>query len=114
AGPRSGLCAALMLSPRAGAAQAPATTDSLALQRLLVAEDGRGTGRDGLSPLIAALTSTDTLLRRLAVSGLGRLQRPELGRVLLPSLADTLPAVRAEAANAVAQSMRRLRRGAAT
>ena len=53
------------------------------------------------------------LLRRLAVRGLGRFQRPELGRRLLPSLADPVPAVRAEAANAVAQSLRRLRRSEA-
>ena len=111
--PRVALCVALMLAPRAGAAQAPATVDTAAFQRLLVAEDARGTGSDGLGPLTAALTSADTLLRRLAVRGLGRFQRPALGRVLLPSLTDTLPAVRAEAANAVAQSMRRVRRGAA-
>ena len=107
-------CAALALSSRQVAAQTPALVDTAALQRLLVAEDARGTGRDGLGPLMAALTSTDTLLRRLAVRGLGRFQRPELGRILLPSLTDTLPAVRAEAANAIAQSMRDVRRGATT
>jgi cyclophilin family peptidyl-prolyl cis-trans isomerase/HEAT repeat protein len=78
-----------------------------------VAEDARGTGADGLDPLLAALSGRDTLLRRLAVRGLGRLQRPELGRRLLRSLADPAPAVRAEAANAVAQSLRRLRRSEA-
>jgi cyclophilin family peptidyl-prolyl cis-trans isomerase len=104
-------CVALLLSSRSGAAQASATVDTAALQRLLVAEDARGTGRDGLGPLLTALSSGDTLLRRLAVRGLGRVQRPELGRALLPSLRDPLPAVRAEAANAVAQSMRRVHRG---
>jgi len=108
-GLRLGLCAALAL--RAGPALAQDTT---ALQRLLVAEDARGTGPDGLSPLVSALRGPDTLLRRLAVRGLGRAQRPELGRLLLASLADPLPAVRAEAANAVAQSLRRVKRGAAT
>jgi len=111
--PRVALCVALMLAPRVGAAQAPATVDTAAFQRLLVAEDARGTGSDGLGPLTAALTSADTLLRRLAVRGLGRFQRPALGRVLLPSLTDPLASIRAEAANAVAQSMRRVRRGAA-
>jgi peptidyl-prolyl cis-trans isomerase B (cyclophilin B) len=105
------LCAVPMLSSRPGAAQTPAPVDTLALQRLLIAEDARGTGPDALSPLLTALTSTDTLLRRLAVRGLGRIQRPDLGRLLLPALADSLPAVRAEAANAVAQSLRRARRG---
>src|SRR5262245_43990151 len=82
----------------------PVTTDTAALQRLLVAEDARGTGTDGLAPLLDALRGPDTLLRRLAVRGLGRFQRPELGRLVLPSLADPVPAVRAEAANAIAQS----------
>jgi hypothetical protein len=80
------------------------------LQRLLVAEDARGTGRNGIAPLLEALGGGDTLLRRLAVRGLGRLQRPELGRVLLPLLTDSVPAVRGEAANAIAQSLRRSKR----
>jgi len=104
---RLGLCAALAL--QAGPALAQDTT---ALQRLLVAEDARGTGPEGLSPLLSVLRGPDTLLRRLAVRGLGRAQRPELGRLLLASLTDPVPAVRAEAANAVAQSLRRLKRGA--
>jgi cyclophilin family peptidyl-prolyl cis-trans isomerase len=103
-----GLALTLRASLAAGQSAAPANT--AVLQRLLVAEDARGTGTDGLDPLLAALSDSDTLLRRLAVRGLGRLQRPELGRRLLPSLADPVPAVRAEAANAVAQSLRRLRR----
>ena len=104
----------------AGQAAAPAAAgaatqalDTALLQRLLVAEDARGTGAEGLDPLLAALSGSDTLLRRLAVRGLGRFQRPELGRRLLASLADPVPAVRAEAANAVAQSLRRLPRKAA-
>src|SRR6476646_6192089 len=76
-GLRLGLCAALGL--RAGPALAQ---DTPALQRLLVAEDARGTGPDGLSPLVSALRGPDTLLRRLAVRGLGRAQRPELVRLL--------------------------------
>jgi HEAT repeat protein len=112
--PQLALCVALTLSAQPVAAQAPATVDTATLQRLLVAEDARGTGRDGSGPLLAALMSSDTLLRRLAVRGLGRFQRPELGQVLLPSLTDSLASVRAEAANAVAQSMRRVRRGAAS
>ncbi len=109
-----GLALTLWSSPAAGQAAAPAAAvDTALLQRLLVAEDARGTGAEGLDPLLAALTGSDTLLRRLAVRGLGRVQRPELGRRLLPSLADPHPAIRAEAANAVAQSLRRLRRTAA-
>ena len=88
----------------------PGTPDPVVLQRLLVAEDARGTGREGLEPLLTALGGSDTLMRRLAVRGLGRFQQPELGRRLLPLLADPVPAVRAEAANAVAQSLRRTKR----
>ena len=105
---------ALTLLPGAGAAQGPGSSpDTAALQRLLVAEDARGTGRDGLEPLLAAFAGQDTLMRRLAIRGLGRLQRPELGLRLLPSLADPDPSVRVEAANAVAQSVRGVRRDAA-
>ncbi|MGN6391372.1 MAG: peptidylprolyl isomerase [Gemmatimonadales bacterium] len=89
----------------------PATADTAGLQRLLVAEDARGTGPDSIAPLTDALHGSDTLLRRLAVRGLGRLQRPEVGRTLLASLDDPIPAIRAEAANAIAQSLRRVRRG---
>jgi cyclophilin family peptidyl-prolyl cis-trans isomerase len=110
-----GLALTLWASVAAGqaAASGSASADTAVLQRLLAAEDARGTGADGLEPLLAALSGGDTLLRRLAVRGLGRFQRPELGRRLLPLLADPVPAVRAEAANAVAQSLRRLRRSAA-
>ena len=100
-------------SGQAGQAAALAAADTAALQRLLAAEDARGTGPDRIEPLLAALKGPDTLLRRVAVRGLGRFQRPELGRLLLSSLNDPLPSVRAEAANAVAQSLRRVKRGAA-
>src|SRR6478672_5814761 len=83
--PRSlllGLCVLAVWRPHVLAAQARAVADTAALQRLLVAEDARGTGHDGLAPLLETLQGTDTLLRRLSVRGLGRLQRPELGRML--------------------------------
>ena len=113
-GSRIALCLALTLAARSGAAQTPTdlTVRTDALQGLLVAEDARGTGPEGLAPLLTALRSSDTLLHRLAIRGLGRLQRPELGRLLLPYLHDSLPSARAEAANAIAQSLRRVRRGA--
>ncbi|MEO7455976.1 MAG: peptidylprolyl isomerase [Gemmatimonadaceae bacterium] len=88
-------------------------TDTVALQRLLVAEDARGLGADGLAPIVDGLASRDTLLRRVAVRAVGRLQRPDLGVRLVPLLSDASPAIRAEAANAMAQSLRRARRGAA-
>lgn len=106
-------CVLLLLAPPALGAQQPRGPDRTALQRILVAEDARGHGSDGLAPLLDALQNPDTLLRRVAVRGLGRLQRPELGLRLVASLADTAPAVRAEAANGIAQSLKRVRRGTA-
>ncbi|MFL5514966.1 MAG: HEAT repeat domain-containing protein [Gemmatimonadales bacterium] len=101
----------ILLAPGTGTAQPPAQQpDTTTLQRILAAEDARGTGPDGLTPLLDARSSPDTLLRRLAVRGLGRMQRPELGRLLVPLLRDSIPAVRAETATAIAQSMRRVPR----
>lgn len=100
----------IFLSPGAAAAQGPAQPDTTTLQRVLTAEDARGTGADGLTPLLDARSSPDTLLRRIAVRGLGRMQRPALGRLLVRLLRDSVPAVRAEAATAIAQSMRRVPR----
>ena len=115
-GPLLCLCVALAPWPGRSVAQVPATAtfDHAALQRLLVAEDARGTGPEGLGPLLSALTSADTLLQRVAIRGLGRLQRPDLGRLLLQQLAAPDPSLRAEAANAVAQSMRGVGRGTMT
>ena len=105
------LAVLILLSPGAAAAQGPVQPpDTSRLQRLLTAEDARGTGPDGLTPLLDARSSPDTLLRRIAVRGLGRMQRPALGRLLAPLLRDSVPAVRAEAATAIAQSMRRVPR----
>ena len=106
------LCVALLsyALPASAQSRAAATTDTAALQRLLVAEDARGTGAEGVEPLLQALSGPDTLLRRLAIRGLGRFQRPELGERLVPFLSDPLPSLRGEAANAVAQSVRRITR----
>ncbi len=109
------LALALALTPRPGAGQGrPGAVDTASLDRLLAAEDARGTGAHGMTPLLQARGGADTLLRRVAVRGLGRFQRPELGRLLLSSLDDPLASVRAEAANAVTQSLRRVKRGAAS
>ena len=94
-------------------AQAPTVRNLAGLQRLLVAEDARGKGVAGLAPLLEGVQSSDTLLRRIAVRGLGRLQRPDLVEMLVPMLRDRVAAVRVEAANAVAQGMSGVRRGAA-
>jgi cyclophilin family peptidyl-prolyl cis-trans isomerase/HEAT repeat protein len=104
------LAAAFVALPLAVSAQGAPRTDPTALQRLLVAEDHRGTGADGIQPIVAGLTSTDTLLRRVAARAAGRLQRPALGQRLVAMLADPVPAVRREAANGIAQSVAHLPR----
>ena len=99
------LTAALSLS--AQVAQ-PARVDTARLQKLLVAEDARGTGVDGITPLTTEIRATDPLLRRVAVRGVGRLQRPELMSLLVVALTDAVPAIRATAADAMAQSVSRV------
>jgi len=84
--------------------------DSAALQRILIAEDLRGTGIDSTAPLIAGVHSPDSLLRRVAARALGRLQRPGFARDVAHLLRDSVPAVRAAAAEAISQSMARARR----
>ena len=93
-------------------AQRPFRPDTAALQRVLVAEDMRGTGIDGITPLVEGIHSSDTLLRRIAVRGMGRLQRPDLTRQLATALTDSLAALRAEGGNAIAQSVSHVARRA--
>lgn len=101
------LALALSLATPLAAQRAPSADPLL---RLLRAEDARGTGAEGIAPLREGLASRDTLLRRLAVRGMGRFQRPEFIAELTPLLRDASPGVRREAANALAQSLRRARR----
>jgi HEAT repeat protein len=82
-----------------------AGVDTVALQRLLVSEDSRGQGRDGLTPILAGITNANSLLRNTAIGALGRLQQPTLARPLLVTLADRDPTTRAIAADALAQAM---------
>ena len=108
------LAAAQFAGTTGAMAQQPAAIDRVRLQQLLIAEDARGTGNAGLGPLLDNLRSSDTLLRRVAARGIGRLQRPDLGLRLLEALSDPVVAVRIEAANGIAQSLKRVRPGAAS
>src|SRR3989304_5943136 len=112
---RFAMLAAILVTGAARAiAQKPAVVDVARLQQLLTAEDARGTGSAGVAPLLDNMRSRDTLLRKVAARGIGRLQRPELGMRLLDWLGDPIAAVRIEAANGIAQSLRRVRPGAMT
>ena len=83
-----------------------AAVDTAFLQRLLVAEDSRGLGANGTAPLADGLgASVDPRIRLAAVRGLGRLERADLAPRLAALLDDPAPAIRAEAANALAESM---------
>ena len=98
--------AAALLSACAGHAHVGASrADDALLQRMLVAEDSRGTGAEGIAPLLEGALTSDTTLRRVAIRGLGRLQRPAMGPVLVYALDDPVPSIRAEAANALSQSV---------
>jgi cyclophilin family peptidyl-prolyl cis-trans isomerase len=51
-----------------------AAADDSLLQRMLVAEDARGTGAEGIAPLLEGQKSTDSTLRMVANRGLARLK----------------------------------------
>ena len=69
------ICAAAFLSACAGhATTAAAPSGDSLLQRMLVAEDARGTGAEGIAPLLEGEKSSDSTLRAVAVRGLARLK----------------------------------------
>ncbi|MEX1182795.1 MAG: peptidylprolyl isomerase [Gemmatimonadota bacterium] len=74
-------------------------------QAVLAAEDARAPGDRELYVLLRATRSTEAELRRMAVRALGRLERPALLSELAPLLQDADVGVRAQAAQAVAQSV---------
>lgn len=69
---------------------------------LIRAEDARGRGPEGIAPILDGLR--DPALRETAIRALGRLEKPDLVGHLVPFLAQ--PAMRAVAAEAMAQSLR--------
>ena len=84
---RLGLCLLAMWRPQPSIAQTPARCRryrgacSACSSPRTLGERGPTDWRRCSTPL----RGSDTLLRRLAVRGLGRFQRPELGRLLLPA-----------------------------
>jgi cyclophilin family peptidyl-prolyl cis-trans isomerase/HEAT repeat protein len=92
----------------AGAQPAPATPSVRPAPaglryRMLAAEDGRAATREEAAPLLEALAGPDSLLARIAVRALGRLEHPIFLPDIRRALADADPQVRAEAANALGQ-----------
>ncbi len=73
------------------------------LEEILQVEDRRAPTENDRAFLRAALSSTDPLAVRRAARALGRLERPGLVVHLLPLLHSRFPAVRRDAAEAIAQ-----------
>ncbi len=90
---------------------APAAHAQSAAARLsiLQAEDRRAPSPTALAVIRAGARSGDGQTARIALRALGRLERPALIPDILPGLRHSLPEVRAEAANAVAQAAQGLR-----
>lgn len=72
---------------------------------MLAAEDARGTGPEGLTPLLDASVSADASVRAVAVRALGRLERLDLVGDILPLTFDDSARVREEAVNALGQAV---------
>ena len=73
---------------------------------IIAAEDARAPTPEDLARLVTSSASPDVQIQRAAIRALGRLERRDLVTTLLPRLRDASPLVRADAAFAIAQSMR--------
>ena len=99
--------AGLILWPTALEAQnsGAASPDTSLIAAIRAAEDARASTPEGLAPMLQGLDSGDPEVQRMAVRALGRLERATLVPVLIPMLGAQSPDVRAEAANALGQSV---------
>jgi cyclophilin family peptidyl-prolyl cis-trans isomerase len=82
----------------------PAFAQTTGRVAILIAEDRRAPTPRDLATIRAGLHSFDAQTARVAVRALGRLERPALAAEIALNLKHPLPELRAEAANAVAQS----------
>jgi len=80
-------------------------------QRMLAAEDARVTSAADMAPLLTGLRAADPRVVVQAVRALGRFERPELVKTIIPLTTHASPEVRAEAVNALGQSLARIPRG---
>lgn len=79
--------------------------DTARFRRMLVAEDTRGRGPEALSPLFEGFRSPVPEVRWWAVRAVGRLEDPAAVPEIVPLLSDSIPYVRAHAAQAIAQAV---------
>jgi hypothetical protein len=101
--PAGCLALALATVPLRAQSGAPAPT----LDALIRAEDARARTAADLAVLRAGLGAGDAALRRVAVRGLGRLERGDVLDDVVAALGDRDPAVREAAAHAAAQAAAR-------
>ncbi len=80
-------------------------------QAIFEAEDSRAPDEGSLKILVEALKYSDAGIRRMAVLALGRLVRPGLIENIASLLSDPDASVRAEVANALAQSLADIKSG---
>lgn len=80
---------------------------AVAYLHIAAAEDARPADGPELDVLVNGTADPSSFLRQVSVRALGRLERPELADRIRPLLDDPIPAVRAEAANALAQAVHR-------
>jgi cyclophilin family peptidyl-prolyl cis-trans isomerase/HEAT repeat protein len=85
--------------------QSPTAPGTPLRQLMLAAEDGRAATEAERAPLLQGIHSADAAIRRVAVRALGRLEQPALAITIESLIADPLPRVRAEAANALGQAI---------
>ncbi len=101
----SGFVLVTCLAGGAGRAVAQYTSAEIpALQRIVNAEESRAATAKELKVLEDGLASPSERIRVAAVRALGRLERPTVDGAIAPLLNDASPAVREEAADALAQS----------
>jgi cyclophilin family peptidyl-prolyl cis-trans isomerase/HEAT repeat protein len=81
-------------------------------ERILAAEDARVTSTKELTPILAGLHHANPAIVVQAVRALGRFERPAFVDHIQAALTHSLPEVRAEAANALGQSLAAIPRGA--
>ena len=99
--------ALIALALAAAPAMRPLTAQAPTLDQLIAAEDARAATAADLATLRAGMTAGDATLRRMAVRGVGRLERADLLDDLVAALADPDPQVRRAAADAVGQAASR-------
>jgi cyclophilin family peptidyl-prolyl cis-trans isomerase/HEAT repeat protein len=79
--------------------------DTSLIASIRAAEDARASTPEDLDPILLGIESRDPAVQQIAVRALGRLERATLVPLLVPMLAAQSPDVRAEAANALGQSV---------